>query len=105
MIQQGLSFSRFPLETDSSEAMNSQLRSGWLEAHAICYILLEDLCFVKYVHQLMGPDPSTRRRRRTLKPEAVPTIFQPERQPKASTQRKHSIKRTAKSEREAVSKQ
>ena len=53
-----------------------------------------------YFHQLIGQDPSKRRRRRTLKPEAVPTIFQP----KASTQRKHSIKRTVKSEEE-VSKQ
>ena len=29
-----------------------------------------------YFHQLMGQDLSKRRRRRTLKPEAVPTIFQ-----------------------------
>ena len=58
-----------------------------------------------YFHQLMGQDPSKRRRRRTLKPEAVPTTFQPVPQPKASTQRKHSIKRNVKSfEREAVSK-
>ncbi|KAI0232367.1 hypothetical protein LSAT2_017299 [Lamellibrachia satsuma] len=48
----------------------------------------------------MGQDPSKRRRRRTLKPEAVPTIFQHVPQPKASTQHKHSSKRTVKSERE-----
>ena len=29
-----------------------------------------------YFHQLMGQDPSKRRRRRTLKTEAVQTIFQ-----------------------------
>ena len=58
-----------------------------------------------YFHQLMGQDPSKRRRRRTLKPGAVQTIFQHVPQPKASTQRKHSIRRTVKSQREAVSKQ
>ena len=58
-----------------------------------------------YFHQLMGQDPSKRRRRRMLKPEAVPTIFQHVPQPKASTQRKRLIKRTVKSEHEAVSKQ
>ena len=42
-----------------------------------------------YFHQQMGQDPSKRRRRRTLKPEAVSTIFQHVPQPKASTQRKH----------------
>ena len=26
-------------KTDNSEAMDSQLRVGWLEAHAICYTL------------------------------------------------------------------
>ena len=56
-----------------------------------------------YFHQLMGQDPSKRRRRRTLKPEAVPTIFQY--QAKASTQRKNSMKITVKLEREAVIKQ
>ena len=29
-----------------------------------------------YFYQLMGQDPSKRRRRKMLKPEAVPTIFQ-----------------------------
>ena len=39
----------------------------------------------------MGQDPSQRwRRLSTLKPEAVPTIFQQVPQPKASTQHKHS---------------
>ena len=41
----------------------------------------------------------------SLKPEAVQTIFQHVPQPKASTTRKHSIKRTVKSERKEVSKQ
>ena len=58
-----------------------------------------------YFHQLMGQDPSKRRRWRMLKPEAVPTIFQHVPQSKASTQRKHLIKRSVKSECEAVSKQ
>ena len=57
-----------------------------------------------YFHRLMGQDPSKRRRRRTLKPEAVPAIFQHVPQPKVSTQRKHSTKRTVKSEREAINK-
>ena len=58
-----------------------------------------------YFHQLVGQDPSKRRRLRTLKPEAVQTIFQHIPQPEASTQRKHLMKRTVKSECEAVSKQ
>ena len=58
-----------------------------------------------YFHQLMGQDPPKRRQWRTSKPEAVPTIFQHVPQPKASTKRKHSTKRTVKSEREAVPKQ
>ena len=53
-----------------------------------------------YFHQLMGQDLLKRRRRKTLNPEAVLTIFQHVPQPKASTQRKHLIKRTVKSERE-----
>ena len=40
-----------------------------------------------------------------LKPEVIQTIFQHVPQPKASTTRKHSIKRTVKSKREEVSKQ
>ena len=64
-----------------------------------------------YFHQLMGQDvrdPSKRRQWRILKPEGVPTIFQhvqPVSRLKASIQRKHSIKRTVRSEREVVSKQ
>ena len=58
-----------------------------------------------YFHQLMGQDPSKLRRRRTSQPEGVPTIFKHVAQPKASTQHKHSTKRTVKSESEAVSKQ
>ena len=51
-----------------------------------------------YFHQLMGQDHPKRRRRRTLNPEAVPTIFQHVPQLKASTLRKHLIKRTVKSD-------
>ena len=58
-----------------------------------------------FIHQLMGQDPSKCRRWRTLKPEAVPTIFQQVLQPRTSTQSKHSIKGTVKSESEKVSKQ
>ena len=49
----------------------------------------------------MGQDPS---KRRTLKPEVIPTIFQHVPQPKALTPHKHSLKRTVKLERKAVSK-
>ena len=48
---------------------------------------------------------SAKYRELSLKPEAVQTIFQHVPQPKALTTRKHSIKRTVKSEREEVSKQ
>ena len=58
-----------------------------------------------YFDQLMGQDPSKRRRLRTLKLEAVLTIFQHVPQPKASTRHKHSIKRIVKSVRDEVSKQ
>ena len=58
-----------------------------------------------YCHQLMGQDPSKRRRWRTLKTDAIRTISQQVPPSKASTQRKHLIKRTVKSELEAVSKQ
>ena len=61
-----------------------------------------------YFHQLTGQYLSKHRRRRTLKAEALPTIFQQVLQSKASRQRKHSLdhnKITVKSEREAVSKQ
>ena len=68
-------------------------------------ILKSRLLKLIYFHQLMGQDASKVWRRRTLKPEAVPTIFQHVSQPKASTQRKHSTKRTVKLEREEVSKQ
>ena len=60
---------------------------------------------LKLIYFIQGQDPSKRRRRRTLKPEAVPTIFQHVPQPKASTQSKLSNKRTVKSKCEAVSKQ
>ena len=39
MIQRGIESCLFSIssgKTDSSEAMNSQLRAGWLEANAIC---------------------------------------------------------------------
>ena len=39
MIQRGIESCLFSIssgKTDSSEAMKSQLRAGWLEAHAIC---------------------------------------------------------------------
>ena len=72
----------------------------------LCSAYFEESCFeVGIFHQLMSQDPSKCRRWRTLKPEEVPTNFQHEAQPKASIQRKHSIKRTVKSESEAVSKQ
>ena len=102
-----LSFFRFPLEKiDSSEAINSQLRAGWLDMlDFVRPILKSRILKLIYFQQLMGQRPSKRRRPRTLKPEAVPTIFQHVPQPKALTQRKHSIKRTVKSERQAVSKQ
>ena len=45
---------------------------------------------------------SKRRRRRKLEPEAVPTIVQHVPQSMDSTQRQHSITRTVKSERGAV---
>ena len=46
---------------------------------------------------------SAKYRELSLKPEAVQTIFKYVPQPKASITRKHSIKRTIKSEREKVS--
>ena len=58
-----------------------------------------------YFHQLMGQGSSKCRRRRTLKPEVAPTIFQHVPLHEASTQCKHLTKRTVKSEHEAVSKQ
>ena len=39
MIQRGIESCIFSIssgETESSEAMNSQLQAGWLEDHAIC---------------------------------------------------------------------
>ena len=48
---------------------------------------------------------STKYRELSLKPEVVQTIFQHTPQSKASTTRKHLIKRTVKSERKEVSKQ
>ena len=39
-------------------------------------ILKSNVLKLLYFHQLIGQDPSKRRRRRTLKPEAVATILQ-----------------------------
>ena len=74
----------------------------------LCSAHFEELCFeVDIFNRLMGQNPLKHRRRRTFKSDAVPTIFRFQHvpQPKASTQRKHSTKRTVKSEREVVSKQ
>ena len=49
----------------------------------------------------MGQDPTKRRRRRLLKPGAVPTVFS--HGPKPSKQRVLSIKRAERSDRKKVS--
>ena len=102
MIQRGIEsfFSISSGKTDSSESMNSQLRLVLCSAH------FKELCFEVDILSSTNRSRSFKTsRRRTLKPEAVPTIFQHVPQPKASIQRKHSSKRTVKSECEAVSKQ
>ena len=82
---QELSFFSFPVNRHEGNLWIKNCgRVGWKPSrfNRICSAHFEEACFeVDMYVELMGQDPTKRRRRRTLKPGAVPTIFHHEQQP------------------------
>ena len=102
-----LSFFSFPKETVVLKQWIKKCgRAGWnpTKYSALCSVHFEENCFEEDMyHRLMGQDPTKRRRRRLLKPGAVPTIFGHGPKRKPSKPRVFSIKRAEAAERKKVS--
>lgn len=80
-----LSFFRFPLSIpEGKQWIQNCGRTDWQPSryNRICSAHFEEACFEEDMfYEIMGQDPTKRRRRRTLKPGSVPTIFHHEHQP------------------------
>ena len=102
-----LSFFSFPKETVVLKQWIKKCgRTGWnpTKYSTLCSVHFEEDCFEEDMyHKLMGQDPTKRRRRRLLKPGAVPTIFDHGPKRKPSKPRVFSIKRAEAAERKKVS--
>ena len=101
-----LSFFKFPLHcpAELKQWIHNCGRAGWKPSkyNTLCSAHFEEKCIeVDMYVQLMGQDPKKQRRRRQLKPGAIPTIFSHGPQP--SKQRLSSLKRAERSAHEKVS--
>ena len=107
MKNKELSWFHFPLDIpELKKWIHNCGRAGWKPSKysSLCSAHFEETCFeVDTFHQLMGQDPSKRRRRRVLKIGAVPTIFSFRQQAQPSKRRTFSVERAAKSDRKKVS--